>query len=73
MMDATSQGKIMLKDGKANIKIGTMDKPGFLDLRLKAKINDKIYDHHIKVGFSPELLVPYTENPKNFYEFWEKI
>jgi hypothetical protein len=72
MMDATSQGKIMLKDGKANIEIGTMDKPGFLDLRLKTKINDKIYDHHIKVGFSPELLEPYTENPKDFDEFWEK-
>ena len=60
MMDATSQGKIMIKDGKANIEIGTMDKPGLLDLRLKTKINDKIYDHHIKVGFSPELLVTYT-------------
>ena len=32
-----------------------MEKPGFLDLRLKAKVKDKIYDHHCKEGFSPEL------------------
>ena len=72
MMDPTSQGKVMLEDGKANIEIGTMEKPGFLDLRLKAKVNDKIYDHHCKVGFSPELLEPYTKNPEDFDEFWAK-
>ena len=35
-----------------------MGKPGFLDLRLKAKVSDKNYDRHCKVGFSPELLEP---------------
>ena len=72
MMSATSQGKAMLEGGKAFIEIGTMEEPGFLDLRLKAKINDKVYEHHVKVGFSPELLKPYTKNPEDFDEFWQK-
>ncbi|MBR1548907.1 MAG: acetylxylan esterase [Prevotella sp.] len=72
MLPATSQGKVMLKNGRAVIDMGTMNKPGFLDLRLKAKIDDKTYDHHVKVGFSPEQLKPYTQNPADFDDFWKK-
>ncbi len=34
MMPATSTGKVKLKNGRAVIDMGTMKKPGFLDLRL---------------------------------------
>jgi hypothetical protein len=34
MMPATSSGKVRLKNGRATIDMGTMKKPGFLDLRL---------------------------------------
>lgn len=68
VMASTSSGKATLEEGKTYIKMGTMEKPGFLDLRLKAKIKDKTYEHHIKVGFSPELLTPYTNNPEDFDE-----
>ena len=72
MIGSISHGKAMLKDGKTYIEMGTTDKPGFLDLRLKTKINDRTYDHHVKVGFSPELLEPYAKNPEDFDEFWKK-
>ena len=72
MMPATSSGKTMLKNGRAVIDIGTMKKPGFLDLRLKATVGDKTYQHHVKVGFSPEQLKPYTKNPTDFDAFWQK-
>ena len=72
MMPATSSGKVMLKGGKATISMGTMKQPGFLDLRLTAAINGKKYQHHVKVGFSPEQLKPYTKNPSDFDAFWQK-
>ena len=72
MMPATVSGKVMLKNGRAVIDMGTMKKPGFLDLRLKASIDGKTYEHHVKVGFSPEQLKPYTKNPSDFDAFWQK-
>ena len=71
MMPATSSGKVMLKDGRATIDMGTMKTPGFLDLRLTASLGSKNYEHHVKVGFSPELLKPYTKNPVDFDAFWQ--
>ena len=71
MMPATSSGKVMLKNGRADIDMGTMKTPGFLDLRLKASLNGHSYEHHVKVGFSPEQLKPYTKNPADFDAFWK--
>lgn len=71
MMPATTKGKMMLKNGKAIIDMGTMKKAGFLDLRLTAKKGDRAFQHHVKVGFSPEQLKPYTKNPSDFDSFWK--
>ena len=71
MMPATSQGKVMLKNGRAMIDMGTMKQPGFFDLRLTAVKEDKRYQHHVKVGFSPDQLKPYTKNPSDFDAFWK--
>ena len=72
MLPATSKGKVTLKNGRAIIDMGTMKKPGFLDLRLKAAVEGKTYEHHVKVGFSPDQLKPYTKNPADFDAFWQK-
>ena len=72
MLPSTSSGKANLENGKAIISIGTMSRPVFLDLRLTAKIGSKTYPHHVKVGFSPELLNPYTQNPLDFDDFWKE-
>ena len=71
MLPDTSSGKVTLKNGRATIDMGTMKKPGFLDLRLKAVIDGKTFEHHVKVGFSPEQLKPYTKNPADFDAFWK--
>ena len=71
MMPATSKGQVMLKNGRATIDMGTLKAPGFLDLRLTATINVTRYEHHVKVGFSPEQLKPYTKNPIDFDAFWQ--
>ncbi len=73
MLSATDKGRTMLKNGRAVIDMGTMKKPGFLDLRLKAEDDDgKTYEHHVKVGFSPELIKPYTREPDDFDAFWKR-
>ena len=72
MLPATSKGKVTLKNGRAVIDMGTLKKPGFLDLRLKATVDGVAYEHHVKVGYSPEQLKPYTKNPADFDDFWKK-
>lgn len=71
LMPADKSGTITLKNGRASLNIGTMKRPGFRDLRLKAKIGDRKFDHHVKVGFSAEKIEPYTKMPKDFDLFWE--
>ena len=71
MMPATTSGKVILKNGRAVIDMGTMKKPGFLDLRLTAQKDGNKYQHHVKFGFSPEQLKPYTKNPQDFDAFWK--
>ena len=72
MMPAERHGTVQLKGGRATIDIGTLKHPGFLDLRLTAAVGQKQYTHHAKVGFSPELLKPYTRNPQDFDAFWKQ-
>lgn len=73
MLPADSEGSVTLdSDGAAKINMGTMSKPGFRDLRLLAVIDGKKTEHHIKVGFSPERLVPFAGNPADFDSFWAK-
>ncbi len=72
MMDAVHTGTAIIKNGVASINIGTLSYPGFLDLNLKLNINGEEYKHHIKVGFSPEKLSPYTQMPSDFESFWDK-
>ena len=72
MMPSDTKGSVILKNGKAVVTIGTMKQPGFRDCRLQATIGGKTYKHHVKVGFSPEKLQPYTKTPADFDEFWDK-
>jgi len=72
MLPATKSGRVMLKNGRATIDMGTMKQPGFLDLRLSATIDGTSTQHHVKVAFSPELLKPYTQNPSDFDAFWQQ-
>ena len=68
MMPADKNGSVKLKNGRAVINVGTMKNPGFRDCRLVAVVNGKTYKHHVKVGFSPEKLQPYTELPDDFLQ-----
>lgn len=71
MMPADKKGSIKLKNGKGNIALGTMSTPGFRDCRLTTKIDGTTYKHHVKVGFSPDEIRPYTSMPSDFEAFWK--
>ena len=66
------KGQTVLKNGRATIQMGTRKTPGFRDLRLTMKDGRQTYRHHIKVGFSPELIKPVTNEPSDFQSYWQK-
>ncbi len=72
MMPTEKSGKLTLKNGRAMLKIGTMKTAGFYDCRFVANIDGQTTKHHVKIGFSPEKLVPYTQNPSDFDDFWSR-
>jgi len=72
LMPDEQSGTVSVKNGRATLKIGTMTKPGFRDCKLSIKLDNVTYNHHIKVGFDPEKLTPYTKYPTDFTEFWEQ-
>lgn len=72
LMPDDTQGAVKLKNGKAIVSMGTMSEPGFRDCKLSVTIDGKRYQHHIKVGFEPEKLTPFTKYPDDFIEFWDK-
>ncbi|MFV0538715.1 MAG: acetylxylan esterase, partial [Dysgonomonas sp.] len=69
-LDPDSNGTIKLKNGKAEINVGTMAKAGFRDCQMSIELKGKTYKHHIKLGFSPEKITPYTQMPQDFKKFW---
>lgn len=72
MLPSDRKGEARLKEGRASIDIGTRTTPGFRDLRLTANVDGKAYKHHIKVGFSVDEIRPYTKEPADFLDFWNK-
>lgn len=71
MLSADRRGSIKLKQGRAEINIGTRATPGFRDLRLTATVDGTQYRHHIKVGFSVDRIKPWTTEPDDFLSFWQ--
>lgn len=72
MLAADKNGAVALRKGRAQLDIGTRATPGFRDLRLKATVDGKTYTHHVKVGFSVDKIRPFTQEPADFKEFWDK-
>ncbi|MDE6827171.1 MAG: acetylxylan esterase, partial [Alistipes sp.] len=66
LMPADKSGRVVLKEGKATIPVGTMKRPGFRDCRLTATVDGKTHKYHVKVGFSPEQIEPCTALPADF-------
>ena len=71
LMEPDTKDTVTLKNGRGVIKAGTAKKPCFRDIRLTMKLDGTTYNHHVKIGFSPDKIMPYTKEPKDFWAFWQ--
>jgi hypothetical protein len=72
MMKPHKTDKGILKDGTMTINAGTMKNAGFLRCHVFATYNNNEYEGVATVGFNPESIVPTTELPTDFVQFWDK-
>ena len=72
LLPSDQKGTVTLKNGRATIVMGTAKKPCFRDLRLKMQVDGKTCEHHVKVGFSVDQIRPFTQEPKDFWAFWQQ-
>ena len=72
LLASDHHGSVMLKNGRARIDMGTAKQPCFRDLRLKVTIDGVTYQHHVKVGFSADKIRPFTQEPRDFWTFWQQ-
>lgn len=70
MMKPHKTGTVTLKNGAADLKAGTLKKPGFLRCQAYIKYNGKEYRGITTVGFSPEKIAPTAKLPEDFLSFW---
>ncbi len=72
MMPAEKEGSIKIKNGLAKINIGSLNHPGFKQLKVSLKNDGNTYKDAIKVAFAPDKITPTAKMPKDFNTFWEK-
>lgn len=72
MMEPMTKGTARIKNGRTVIKVGTMDKPGFLRCSVSYKGDGYEYSSSGTVGFSPEKILPTVKMPDDFISFWDK-
>ena len=70
-MPAYKRGKMTLKNGEGEIKLGTMKVPGFLRCKVYVKDGNNRYYGVATAGFEPENIKPTAEMPADFDEFWQ--
>lgn len=71
MYPEVSRQGVVLKDGTMRWT-GTMKKPGFYRLKVKAYVGEKTYEAWCTAAFDPQKIQPTTEDPADFDEFWSK-
>lgn len=72
-LEKDRSGQVTTRNGHAVIPVGTMKKPGFRDCVMTCEVNGKRYKNHLKLGFSPEDIKPYTTCPSDFDQYWKDV
>ena len=60
---------LLLKDGKLTLK-ASMKEPGFLRCKVRAKVDDKVYEELATIGVDVDKIQPTVSDPKDFDVFW---
>jgi len=72
MMPADGRDTVILKDGLADINIGTRQEPGFRVCNYRYTVNNENRRGSFKVAYSPERIQPCAVMPADFHKFWKK-
>lgn len=60
-----------LKDGTMKWS-GALKQPGFYRFKVIARVDGRNYEGLCTAGFSPEKILPFAQEPKDFDAFWKK-
>ncbi len=71
-MEPVKTGTVTLKNGHAEIKGVTMDKPGFLRCWVRTEVDGQKVEDMGTAAFEPEKIQPIASEPDDFTEFWDK-
>ncbi|MGM8363591.1 acetylxylan esterase [Flavobacterium sp. ARAG 55.4] len=66
------KGILKLQNGVGEINIGTMNVPGFRQLKVQTNIDGYVYKNEIKAAYAPFDIKPTVNLPKDFEAFWDK-
>lgn len=73
-LDADTKGSVKTDArGNAEIRIKSPKTAGFRDCKMSCYVEGILFENHIKLGWSPEKLTPYTQMPKDFEAFWKQV
>ena len=70
LMPEETNGKIVIKDGNATVKLKGSNAPGFKTFDASITIDGTKYSNFITVGFDPYSIKPATPLPSDFVLFW---
>lgn len=71
MYPDVNKKNVTLKDGTMQWT-GTLKSPGFYRLKVIAHVDGKDYEGLCTAGFSPEQILPATQCPADFDQFWQR-
>lgn len=72
MLPSEKKGDTVFVNGLGKIEIGTMNQPGFKQLKVAVAVEGKTYKKQIKLAFSPDKIMPTVKMPDDFDSFWNK-
>ncbi len=72
LMPPHKSKSVALDNGTANLKVGTMKKPGFMRVKASITHEGKTYSSLATVGFDTDKLLPTVTLPDDFMTFWSK-
>ena len=72
MMDPVQADSVTLVKGNTQLKVGSMNQPGFFRCYVTYKENGITYQNSGTAAIAPEQITPTTELPDDFLDFWEK-
>jgi cephalosporin-C deacetylase len=67
------KGEILLQRNKGGLDGISLDRPGFVTLRVWFNLEGKVVEKKLNTAVSPDLIKPVTPMPEDFIAFWDGL